>query len=267
MCDNKINWIPQLFRNKELKYFKRSWSKIRIGEKKIISNCNFLLDCTTIFYKLSSSGDSAGIWPGWILLEKHLHLSLKDLTSAVLTIPLLCLPRKLTRVYLPLSSWMGKPCYVAPLQQLLLKSPFTEIQLLSIWIRQVGWILGTILRSPKGEYGRKTECGRWRTDRTNKQNKTAATCLPTCSSSDSYFMQQVGIFHEVVLHLLLLLLLVRLIFPWDISVFHCFSHFQALFSQGNLKGWGFQDCSLPPEKKKKKVYWLSCPFLVLSFSG
>lgn len=188
MCDNKINWIPQLFRNKELKYFKRSWSKIRIGEKKIISNCNFLLDCTTIFYKLSSSGDSAGIWTGWILLEKHLHLSLKDLTSAVLTIPLLCLPRKLTRVYLPLSSWMGKPCYVAPLQQLLLKSPFTEIQLLSIRIRQVGWILGTILCSPKGEYGRKTECGRWRTDITNKQNKTAATCLPTCSSSNSYFM-------------------------------------------------------------------------------
>lgn len=153
-----------------------------------------MLDCTTIFYKLSSSGDSAGIQPGWILLEKHLHLSLKDLTSAVLAIPLLCLPRKSTRVYLPLSSWMGKPWCMAALQQLLLKSPFTEIQLFSMWIRQVGWILGSIFCSPKGEYGRNTECGRWRTDITNKQNK-AATCLPTCSSSDSYFLQQVGIFH------------------------------------------------------------------------
>lgn len=32
MCDNKINWIPQLFRNRERKYFKRSWSK-RIGKQ------------------------------------------------------------------------------------------------------------------------------------------------------------------------------------------------------------------------------------------
>lgn len=98
--------------------------------KTILSNCNFLLDCTTIFYKLSSTVDSTGIHPGWILLEKHLHPSLKDLTSARFSLPLLCLPRKLIRVYPSLNSWMGKAQQVVAFQQLHLKSPFTEVYIL-----------------------------------------------------------------------------------------------------------------------------------------
>jgi len=40
---------------------------------------------------------------------------------------------------------------------------------------------------------------------------------------------------EVVLHLHLLLVLMTVIFPWDISGFHYFSHFQTLFFLRSLK--------------------------------
>lgn len=52
MCDNKINWIPQLFRNKELKYFKRSWSKIRPGKQffPTVISCLTAQQFSTIFF-------------------------------------------------------------------------------------------------------------------------------------------------------------------------------------------------------------------------
>lgn len=124
--------------------------------------------------------------------------------------------------------------------------------LLSIWIRQVGWILWSILCSPKwGEHGRKTDCGEYRTNKTNRKNKPAEISLSTQILASAHGLES---FMEVVLHL------------------NCFSHnkFQSFttfpvfnlffFFLGNLKVWGFEHFHL-----KKKKNWLSTFFSFFSF--